>query len=143
MSLATLPRAILWLLTSVNWESATGALIDLNLFPNDLPRNPPYPCIVYRLVSAPRGYTMQGQDGATPFRFQFDLMAATAAELWALQAAMLADLSGFKGIVPVSPPVRIQGIFADNETDSAEGELEAPGPRVATKSMDFMIWTKE
>lgn len=137
-------QALLYLLTSENPTGRLGALIGLRLYPDELPQPPEYPAAVYGVISGVRGYTMDGPDGATPMRFQFDLYAERASGCTALRAALLADLSGFSGLVSaVSPPVRIHGAFVDNESDSAVPELEAAGPRVKRKRVDFMIWTKE
>lgn len=140
MSVAT---ALLWLLTSENAGSATGALIGLNLFPVELPQKPPSPAVVYNLITVHRRYTMKGADGATPFRVQIDAFADKVGDLNSLGLAILADLSGFKGSIPVSPPVIVQGIFADNESDSAETALETSGSRTKRKTFDFMVWIKE
>jgi hypothetical protein len=141
--------AILYLLTSANPTGRLGALIGLDAFPDELPQNPPYPAVVYQMISGPRGYNMDGRVGTTRFRFQVDCYAETASGAKALRDACLADLSGFpveqghSGLIPISPPVRIHGVFADNENDSAVAALEAAGPRVKVKSLDFIVWTKE
>lgn len=135
---------VLWLLTSDNPAGATGEIVGLNVFPFDeLPQNPPLPCVLYTVVSAPRGYTLDGPDGCTPFRFQIDGFARTVRAARALRRAILKDLSGFKGEVPTSPPVRIFGAFADNEGDSVEPSLERAGQTVKRKRLDFIVWIKE
>lgn len=135
---------VLWLLTSDNPTGATGALVGLNVFPFDeLPQDPPYPCVLYTVVSAPRGYTHDGPDGCTPFRFQIDAFDTTVKAVRRLRLAILKDLSGFKGEVPTSPPVRIFGAFADNEGDSVESSLERAGQTVKRKRLDFIVWIKE
>lgn len=135
--------AVLYLLTSARPGGALGALIGLDLFPDELPQDPPYPSGTYTVVSAPRDYNLDGPSGCVPFRVQVDLYAATASGAQALRTAALADLSGFRGSVPVSPPVRVFGAFADNEGDSAVPELETAGPRVKRKRLDFIVWIKE
>ena len=135
---------VLYLLTSDNPTGATGAIIGLNAFPFDeLPQAPPLPCVTYTVVSAPRGYTHDGPDGCTPFRFQIDGFASTVKGARALRRAILQDLSGFRGDVPVSPPVRIFGAFADNEGDSVETTLERSGNGIKRKRIDFIVWIKE
>jgi hypothetical protein len=141
--------AVLYLLTSANPAGQLGAIIGLNAFPDELPQKPPYPCVVYQMISGPRAYNMDGPVGTTRFRFQIDCYALTASGAKDLRAALLADLSGFpvkhghSGLIPISPAVRIHGVFADNENDSAEPSLEQAGPRVKVKSLDFIVWTKE
>lgn len=139
--------ALLYLLTddgSPSHDSALGAIIGERLYPVELPQKPAYPAATYQVVrGTARGYTMDGQDGATPFRVQFDLYAETYGQAVAMRRALMRDLSGFQGEVPTSPPVLIHGAFADNEGDSAESALEPAGPRVKRKSLDFIIWTKE
>lgn len=137
------PALLLWLLTNVNGGSATGAIIGLDLFPLELPQGHAGPAVVYNLIHAGRKYNMNGQDGATPYRYQIDAFADVFSDLVALGAAIIADMSGFRGTVQVSPPVVVQGIFADNETDSAETGLETSGARTKRKSFDFIIWIKE
>lgn len=137
-------EAFLYLLTNANPSGALGLIIGDRLFPDDLPQRPSYPAAVYHVISAPRGYTMDGQDGATPFRFQVDLYATTKSEVVAMRRALLRDVSGFAGLVTaVSPAVLIHGVFVDNERDSAVGELEQAGPRIRRKSIDVIVWTKE
>jgi hypothetical protein len=135
--------ALLYLLTNLNPDSATGALIGDALFPVELPQPPPALAVVYNLIHAGRSYNMDGPSGATPYRYQIDAFAPTVAALVGLGAAIIADLSGFRGIVPVSPAVVVQGIFADNESDSAETALETSGSKTKRKSFDFIIWITE
>lgn len=136
--------AILWILSSANAAGATGQIVGEDVFPHDeLPQNPPYPCVLYTVVSAPRGYTMDGPDGCTPFRFQIDCFAGTVKAVRALKRAVLKDMSGFMGVVPTSPPVLIHGAFVDNETDSVEAPLERAAVTVKRKSIDFIVWIKE
>ncbi len=135
---------VLWLLTSDNPTGATGAIVGLNVFPFDeLPQAPPYPCVLYTVVSVPRSYNLDGPVGCTPFRFQIDAFARTVSAVRRLRLAILSDLSGFKGDVPTSPPVRIFGAFADNEGDSVESSLERAGLSVKRKRLDFIVWIKE
>jgi hypothetical protein len=135
--------ALLWLLTSDNPVSRTGALIGLNLFPVELPQAPPALAVVYNLISGKPGYTMQGPTRATPYRYQIDAFANTVAALDDLGAAIIADLSGFRGLIPVSPSVDVQGIFADNQSDSAEAALETSGSKTKRRSLDFIVWITE
>lgn len=136
--------AVLWILSSDNAAGATGQIVGENVFPHDeLPQNPPYPCVLYTVVSAPRGYTLDGPDGCTPFRFQVDCFAGTVKAVRALKRAVMRDLSGFMGEVPTSPPVLIHGAFVDNEADSAEPPLERTGRSVKRKTIDFIVWIKE
>lgn len=134
---------LLYLLTSARPGGATGAIIGDRLFPTELPQRPVYPAVVYLIVGGPRDYHQDGPSGLVPFRVQLDAYAETASGVTALRRAIIADLSGFKGLVPTSPPTRIYGAFADNERDSAEPDLETAGPRVKRKTLDFIIWTKE
>lgn len=134
---------ILYLLTNARPGGATGAILANRLFPDELPQKPVYPAATYTVVSGPRDYHMDGASGLVPFRVQLDLYAETASAVHALRSAVIADLSGFKGTVPVSPPVSIYGAFADNETDSAEEGLEKAGPRLKRKRLDFIVWIQE
>ena len=138
-----LRTVILWLLTSDNAASKTGALVGLNVFPVELPQKPPSPAVVYNQISAHRRYVMRGPDRVTPFRVQIDAFADTVSALDALGASILADLSGFKGTIPISPTVDVQAIFADDESDSAETGLETSGSKTKRKRFDFMVWLKE
>jgi hypothetical protein len=137
--------AITYLLTSDNPDGRTGGLVGLRVYPTELPQRPEFPAVVYHVIPGTRrGYTLDGQDGATPFRFQFDCLAETYSGAMALREALRKDLSGLGPLeVPISPPVLILGAFADNEADSAESSQEAAGPRVKRKSLDFIIWTRE
>lgn len=135
--------AVLYLTTNARSGGALGALIADRMFPDELPQAPTYPAAVYTVVSGPRDYTLDGPSGLVPFRVQFDLYGATASAAQALRSALIADLSGYKGETPTSPPVRVYGVFADNEGDSAVPELETAGPRVKRKRLDFIFWIKE
>lgn len=136
-------NAVLYLLTNARPGGATGAILGDRVYPQELPQKPDYPAVVYQVVSGPRDYHHDGPSGLVPFRVQFDAYALTSSAAYRLRDAIIRDLSGFKGLVPTSPPTRIYGAFADNERDSAEPDLEKAGPRVKRKSVDFIIWTKE
>lgn len=140
---ADIEDALVYLCTSANPSGELGARIGLRFYPDELPQPPTYPAVVYSIISARRGYTMDAPDGATAFRFQFDLYAHTARGCRVLRAALQADLEGASGEVPTSPPVLIQGAFVDNEADSTESPLERSGVRVKRKRVDMIIWTKE
>ncbi len=141
--------ALLYLLTSANPSGYLGALIGDRLYPNELPQDATFPAMTYRMISGPRAKNMDGNVGTTRFRFQFDCFATTSSGAVALREALRKTLDGFpveqghSGLIPISPPVRIHGAFADNENDSAEPSLEQAGPRLKRKSMDFIVWTKE
>lgn len=135
--------AMVYLLSSDNATGATGALVGTRVFPDEFPQKPEYPAIVYQVISGPRDYTQDGPDNLTEFRVQVDAYATTAAGANALRTAIRNDLSGYAGTVPISPAVRIQGVFVDNERDSAVPELEKAGPRVKRKTLDLMVWTEE
>jgi len=137
---ADVEDALLLLLTN---GARISPLVGLNVFPDELPQKPTYPAIVYQVISAPRGYTMDCQDGATPFRIQVDCYAESAFDARRMREAVRRDLGGYQGEVATSPAVYIHGIFLDNEGDSAEAALERSGSKVKRKRLDLIVWTKE
>lgn len=142
-------QAVLYLLTNARPGGALGALIGDRMFPDELPKGigitpggPDYPAATYTVIDGPRDYTHDGDSGLVPWRVQFDLYAETSSAVNALRSALIADLSGFRGLVPVSPSVQVFGAFADRENDSVERDLEQSGPRIKRKSLDFQIWAR-
>ena len=135
--------AILYLLTSARVGGLTGAIVGLRVYPQDLPQKPQLPAVIYMKVSGPRSYNMDGPGGVTPFRYQFDAIAETVSEAQTLRDAIIADLSGFKGELPTSPAITIQGIFIEDDTDSPEPMLKDQAGRKANrKIVDAIFWTE-
>lgn len=136
---------VLWAITSDNPASRLGVMIGLNAFPHGmLPQDPPFPCCLYTVVGVRRTSHLDGPDGCSPFRVQFDLYGRTVQESRRMRRSLLADMAALKNLeVPISPPVLIYGAFPDNEADSVDRVLERAGTRVRPKSLDVIVWIKE
>jgi hypothetical protein len=135
--------ALSYLLSSDYAGSASGAIVGVGVFPDELPQPPPARCIRYQIISGPRHYSHDGPSGLVNHRVQIEGYGPSAFEANRVRDAVIATLGGFKGTVPISPPVRIQGAFADNEGDSADRETQPAGPRTFRRRVDFIIWSEE
>ena len=142
--------ALVYLLSNAKPGGALGAIIGDRVFPDELPKgigvvagaDPDYPAATYTIVDGQRDYSHDGDTGLTPYRVQVDLYARTSAQVNEMRRALVADLSGFRGLVPVSPSVQVFGAFAETENDSVERDLEQSGPRIKRKSLDFRVWAR-
>ncbi|HSH40542.1 MAG TPA: DUF3168 domain-containing protein [Arenicellales bacterium] len=121
---------------------SVSALVGPRVWPIVLPDAPEYPAITYQIVTGGSEYSMQGTSRLANPRVQVDLYAETHMDLLQLKGAVMATLSGLRGIVG-SPPVRIHGVFREMEQDFYEQQLERSGPTVWRKSLDFTVWFKE
>lgn len=118
------------------------ALVSTRVYPVILPQAPMLPAITYQIVTNDSEYSMEGPSRLADPRMQIDLYAGTALGVQQLRDAVMAALSGTKGVFG-SPPVRIQGIFRTMELDAYEEQLEASGPRMWRKTLDFNLWFEE
>lgn len=136
--------AILWLLTDSNTRGATGALVGKRVFPHvNIPQNAELPAVLYSVIGVRRDYTHDGQVKVSRFRVQVSGYAETVSEVRKLKRAILSDLSGYQGNIPVSPTVVVQGCLVDNEADSAKLGLESSARSVKGKTLDFIVWIEE
>lgn len=120
-------------------QTGITALIADRIYPVILPQAPEFPCCTYQLISGPRDYTQDGPDGVTTFRIQTNLYGNTYSDVKALKDAFEDALSGFYNHRVGSPPIKIQGVFMDNERDLYESGLDEVGPRIFTKAIDFLV----
>lgn len=101
------------------------------LFPVQAGENPILPCVVYRTISAIRGFTLDGPDGTVSERVQFDLIGRTNEEARTLAEALRAALNGHSGTMG---GVQCHYAHLDSEQDFFDAEA-----RFARVSMDFII----
>ncbi|MBB4185826.1 hypothetical protein GGE07_002476 [Sinorhizobium terangae] len=95
---------------------------------------PPY--AVLQVISSRDDYHSQGPSGLTDARVQIDAYAGTYLAAKRLSDAILAVLSGYRGIVS---GVRLQGGFVDNRRDfpaSSSGDVMP----LFRRSADIIIW---
>lgn len=113
---------------------AVSELIDDRLYPGVRPQGTPLPALVLNVFPRPREYTHGGPIRLGEARIQLDALAATYTEMKALEAAVRARLSGFRGLVE---GVEFQAIWdAGGAGDSFE---HAPPDRIHRHSMDFTV----
>ena len=101
-------------------------------------QHPSYPYILLTKVSGVRTYTHSGQDITVSSRVQFDLDAATNAEVISLRDAVRDLLSGYKDF---NSGGWFQGIFLESERGEFEGAETIDD--LYRISLDFMIIHKE
>lgn len=95
--------------------------------------------ITYQIISGPRDYTQDGADGVTTFRFQVDIWGHVMIDIVATRDTLVTALSGAYNQRWGSPPVKIHGVFVDNERDDIDAASDIPGPRLFRKTIDFMV----
>ena len=128
------------LTTKLKADPGLALLIAGRIYPVILPQASQYPCLSYQVISSLDHYTMQGRTGLVAKRVQFNVFAVEHSSMLAARDALIRCLSGFKGWMGDQ---RIQGSFLDLEIDEFEAALDAAGPRVFRRIIDFTFWHEE
>lgn len=97
-----------------------NVLIGDRLYPQLLPQNGPLPAIAYQRISTvaveDRDSNQEGSEELSYARFQFDVVAASAATMWQVAKVLRRTLYGLIG----TPDPRIGAVFIDNQYDFYE-----------------------
>lgn len=121
---------------------ALQSLVDDRVYPVVLPQAVTLPAITYQIATNISYYSQTGASRLASPRMQVDLYARTHLGVVQLRDTVMAAISGLKGEFG-SPPVRLQGVFRTMELDAYEEQLEASGPRMWRKTLDFNVWFEE
>ena len=114
--------------------SALRAVVDDRVFWDEFPQGLDYPGIVMFYISGVPGNHMQGSDGLTPARVQFDCRGNSADEARRIAEALDARLGGFMGIYD---GIRFSGCFKLAHRTRADRDGAS---RWFTASTDYRIW---
>lgn len=106
-------------------QSEIYSLIADRIYPKILPQNPVYPCASFKVISGPRDYTQEGDDGVPTWRIQVDLYDLDDAGLCTLRDTFITKLSGHYNAPYGSPPVRVQGVFVLNQRSGFESAVDS------------------
>lgn len=115
------------------------ALVGFRVFQDSVEQAPTRPYITFQVISGPRGYTQDGADRVTTFRYQVDIWGDTPTQCGEVRDAFEATLSGKYNEVFGSPPMRLQGLFIDDEQSGYASELDNAGPRLSRKRIDCFV----
>lgn len=113
---------------------ALRALLENRAFWDEYPQGLEYPGIVMFYISGRPGYHMQGSDGLTPSRIQFDCRGRSADEARQVAEALDARLGGFMGTFG---GIRFGGAF--RRSYRTRSDKDGPS-RWFTASTDYIIW---
>ena len=128
---ATIEEAIFTLLQSL---SPITDLVGTRVYPLQMPQNPTYPCLVYRLISDRSLDWVEGDGGMYWPRFQFDCFAQSYGQAKRLARTLRLQLSGYSGLVGEIDLCRISFL---NEVDDFE-----PVAEVYRVAVEFRIQYK-
>lgn len=96
------------------------------------------PRVVLHTISSVSDYKMSSATGLVTTRIQVDCLGKTYASAQSVSSAVMACLSGYRGI---SGTTTFEGIFHENTRDAFE-EDDTPSELFGV-SLDFTIWHKE
>lgn len=101
---------------------------------NERPQGGPQKCVVLRLVGDLPDYTMTGPGGLVQSRVQVDCLADKTSGALAVKRALVARVSGFKGVVRAT---RFDGIFIVG--GGSDFSKDGPDKWVRNR-VDLMVW---
>jgi hypothetical protein len=111
--------------------------LNIDCFPLALPPSVTLPACTYRRVSTAPEYTHAGDALLDRQRWQFDLYAATYAEVRQQAAVLRGAWSGYSGQVYENPEIHISAAFLAGERDLHEAE-----PQMYRVSVDVIMWVR-
>ena len=84
--------------TLLSTTSTITAITGTNIFPDEVPKNPSYPALEYRIISATPRPTLS-TSGYQRWRMEFTCKAKTAAAAASLVSAVRKALEGYDGVL--------------------------------------------
>lgn len=132
--------------TFLEADSVLFAQVNTRIYPLRLPQVPVLPAITYQFISGFRTFTLDGPDGLSRPRVQFDVFASTYLSMETVFELLRKRLNGFRGTIGTSPQTLILGIFFDNERDFFEFDGDqgsGSGTGIYRRSSDYFINYKE
>ena len=118
MAVTTIGEAIRSILINT---AGIAALIGARCYPEPLPQNPEYPCIVYDHISGTPDNHLLGSSTMIKKRYQVDVYAKTRTAAWYLAGLVRVALNQYSGTVGT---VRIGSCLQIGEQDMYEPEIE-------------------
>lgn len=119
-------------------DASIVAMVGARVHPVRLPQGQKEPSVVYHRISALGDHNMAGPSGLSQVRMQVDCWAASSDTAAELSDLVKARLDGFRGPMPGSPPVEVQGIFFDNEREDFDAGME-----LYRMSRDYVVFFEE
>lgn len=125
-------------------EAALTALVgagdDARIYPVILPQDAQRPAITYQVISDPRTYNQDGEDGLHKARVQLDLYGSSYSQCQQLRNVIVDNFSGAIGERFGSPEIKISACFIEDAgRDLYESALDADGPKLFRKSLDIIV----
>lgn len=130
--MATVAEALYARLTSFGGLSA---LVGSRIYPNIIPQNSTYPCIIYGRVAAEHFHCMEGSSGLVAETYQIDIFATSKSSAEAIAEQVRLALQGYRG---TSAGVAVNGVLL---TDTRDDYSDVA--RLFNVSHDFKIWANE
>lgn len=116
-------------------DGTISGLIGSRFYSVENPQDPTYPLINLERLSGVRQYSMDGQTGPTPGRFEINCYSDTLNGARVLGEAVRSKLSGFAGTAGSGT---IHGAFLQDSEDIYDKELKKH-----IVSMDWEVWYNE
>lgn len=127
------------LIQFLNTQSAVTAIIGavptMRFYPVTKPQGVIYPCVIYQRVNTSRVYSHGGDSNLHYPRFQYTVEAKTALAADNLARALVASLSGFKGMMGTT---RVDSFMFVNDIDDYD-----PTVQIYKRILDAVVWFSE
>lgn len=101
-----------------------------------------YPCITYTIVSRGHVGDMQGNTGLYHPKVQVAAWSLKSSDVEAI-AAQLMDLEGPKNLAAGDGSIRLEYLFADDETDDAAPPQQMDERAVRYGTVDCVFWYRK